>query len=68
MSDTQLADNQAKTSDKKFECLECANEIEVPSDKTVGDFFECDFCGIEYEIVEETDDGEFIVQIVEEEK
>ena len=56
------------TKDKKFKCSECGNEIEVSSDLNVGDFFECEFCGIEFEVMEKTDDGEFVVQVLESEK
>lgn len=56
------------TQGKKFKCLECQNEITVPDSLKPGDYFECEFCGIEYEVVAITDNGEFEVKIVEEEK
>lgn len=56
------------TSNKKFNCLECGNELSVADGMKVGEYFECDFCGIEYEIVELSSEGEYSVKIVEEEK
>ncbi len=63
-----MNNDQVKTKNRKFFCMECENEIEVMKDKEKGDFFECEFCGIEFEILEKYDDGEYKVQIVEEEK
>jgi|GEM_PF-1104753 len=56
------------TQNRKFICTECKNEIEMSKDSEIGDVIECNFCGIEYEIVNITHNGEFIVQIIEEEK
>lgn len=56
------------TTAKKFNCSECNNEVAIPEDAKVGDYFECEFCGIEYEILEVTDAGEYVIQVVEEEK
>jgi uncharacterized paraquat-inducible protein A len=57
-----------RTIEHKLTCQECENVIEVPDDLEVGDFFECNYCGIEYEVLAVTDDGEYEVMIVEEEK
>lgn len=56
------------TKEQRFNCSECGNEITVDSSLNVGDYFECEYCGIEYEVVEKLENGEFVVQIVEEEK
>jgi lysine biosynthesis protein LysW len=58
---------QVKTVNKKFNCLECGNEVEVAENLKVGDVIECEYCGIEYEIVESID-NEYILQLIEEEK
>ncbi|MFW5702877.1 MAG: lysine biosynthesis protein LysW [Candidatus Dojkabacteria bacterium] len=60
--------DEAVTTNRKFNCLECENEITIPEGKVVGDYFECDYCGIEYEILEQLDNGEFKIRIAEEEK
>lgn len=60
--------DQTVTKDKKFQCLECSNEVEVDSALKPSDYFECPFCGIEYEVVEKQAEGEFVAKIVEEEK
>jgi transcription elongation factor Elf1 len=56
------------TKQRKFNCLECGNEITVAEGTKVEDYFECEFCGIEYQVMEVTEEGELVVQIVEEEK
>lgn len=60
-------DDQVKTQDGKFVCVECQNENEL-DDKKEGDVVECGFCGIEYEVKEADDDGNVVLEIVEEEK
>lgn len=56
------------TKGKKFTCDECQNENELKEGLKVGDVVECNFCGIEFEIVEITLEGEYVLQIIEEEK
>ncbi len=54
---------------KKIKCLECANDIELESkDYKIGEVIECPFCGTELEIVEVKEDGDFILDVIEEEK
>ncbi len=60
--------DRTTTTDKKFKCLECQNEITVTEGLKKGDFFECEFCGIEYIVEEVTTEGEYVVKISEEEK
>lgn len=55
------------TENRKYICPECQNENEIPADSKVGDVVECDFCGIEFEIVA-IENGEFVLQVIEEEK
>lgn len=59
--------DQVKTQNQKFSCLECKNEITVPSTSKVDDYIECGACGIEY-LVTTVSDGEFGMQLIEEEK
>jgi lysine biosynthesis protein LysW len=61
-------EEQTKTVDKKYNCLECKNEITIENDLQVGDYIECPMCGIEYEVVEKDDSGEYTLQLIEEEK
>ncbi len=54
---------------KKIQCLECANDIDLEKKNyKVGDIVECPFCGSELEVVEVKDDGQIILDIIEEEK
>lgn len=55
---------------KKVTCKDCQNEIELEEDRDyqVGDIVECEYCGSELEVVEVKDDGEIVVEVVEEEK
>lgn len=55
------------TKDGKYTCLECQNINEI-GELNVGDVVECQFCGIEYEVVSKTDDGNYVLRILEEEK
>jgi len=57
---------QTKTNDKKYTCLECKNENTV-SDAKLGDVIECEYCGIEYEVVEVLE-NEYTLKLLEEEK
>ncbi len=59
--------NKITTENRKYTCPECQNENEIPADAKVGDVVECDYCGIEFEIVS-SENGEFVLQIIEEEK
>lgn len=54
--------------EKKLQCPECKNQIELEKEYKVGDVIECPFCGIELEVMKVKDDGELEVEIIEEEK
>lgn len=57
------------TSDgNKYICDECKNECEIPEGTEIDDVLECEFCGIEYRVVEINDDGNYILELLEEEK
>ena len=54
---------------KTINCLECANEIELENKKyKIGEILECPFCGTELEVVEVKEDGDLVLDIIEEEK
>jgi len=59
---------QIVTVGKKFNCVECNNEVVVKEGMKVGDFFECEFCGLQYEIITVSEAGEYGMKVVEEEK
>lgn len=61
-------DEQVTTQNKKFECLECKNEVELSDELSVGDVTECPLCGIEYEVTAIHDSGECALRLIEEEK
>ncbi len=63
MDDTSLV-----TQNFEFICIECQNPNKLSENMNEGEVVECEFCGIEYEISEITADGQYILQIVEEEK
>lgn len=56
------------TNNKKFTCPECKNENTVSDDVQVGEVIECEFCGIEFEVTDKNSEGEFVLQVLEEEK
>ena len=54
---------------KKIKCLECQNEIELEDKEyKAGDITECPHCGSELEVAEVKEDGEIVVELIEEEK
>ena len=54
---------------KTINCLECGNEIELENKEyRVGDIVECPFCGTELEVVEKKENGDLVLDIIEEEK
>lgn len=63
-----MDDTSIVTENFEFICIECQNSNKLDQGKNEGDVVECEFCGIEYEISEITADGQYILQIVEEEK
>ena len=56
-----------KTTNSRFLCLECKNEVTCDPNQQVDDVIECPFCGIEYEVTGK-DGDELALQIIEEEK
>jgi len=61
--------NNVITKGKKFNCVECKNESDLNANPLkVGDIFECPFCGIEYEVSDIDTNGEYSLEIIEEEK
>ncbi len=61
--------NNVITKGKKFACNECKNESDLSANPLkVGDIFECPFCGIEYEVSDIDSNGEYSLEIIEEEK
>jgi hypothetical protein len=63
-----MDDTNIVTKNFEFTCIECQNINPVDQDKSEDEVIECQFCGIEYEIAEVTTDGEYILQLLEEEK
>lgn len=61
-------DEVITTDNKTTDCIECKNAIKMDDDSKVGDVTECEYCGIEYEVKEKQNDGEFKLQLIEEEK
>ncbi len=54
---------------KKINCLECENVIELEDRKyRIGDIVECPFCGTELEVIELKENGDLVLDIIEEEK
>ncbi len=54
---------------KKIQCLECANDIELKKVKyDLGTVLECNFCGTELEVVDVKENGDVVLDIIEEEK
>lgn len=63
-----MDDTTIVTKNFEYTCIECQNINSTDQDKNEDDVIECEFCGIEYEIIEVTSDGQYILQILEEEK
>jgi DNA-directed RNA polymerase subunit RPC12/RpoP len=61
-------DIQTQSNKDKYICIECKNENIIEEDKKLGDVVECEFCGIEYKLIEQNDDGNFVLELLEEEK
>lgn len=59
---------QIKTKSGKYTCMECKNEMSIDPEKRTGDFIECEMCGIEYEVLHKDDEGDYLLQLLEEEK
>ncbi len=54
---------------KKTTCLECANDIKLDKENyRIGDVVECPFCGTELEVIELKENGDLVLDIIEEEK
>lgn len=63
-----MDDTSIVTKNFEFTCIECQNTNTVDQGMNEDDVVECQFCGIEYEINEVTTDGQYILQLLEEEK
>jgi transcription elongation factor Elf1 len=59
--------DKIKTTNFKFECLECRNEVTCDEKQEVDDVIECQSCGIEYELTERNGD-DMTFEMIEEEK
>ena len=59
---------QTTTENKTLECLECKNSTKLQDNLKEGDVVECEHCGIEYEITKVKDNGEYELEMIEEEK
>ncbi len=51
-----------------YTCLECGNSHKVDKSKKVGEFIECESCGIEYKILAISEEGEYKLELSEQEK
>lgn len=63
-----MDDTSIVTQNFEFTCIECQNQNTTEQGKNENDVIECGFCGIEYEIIEVTTDGQYILELLEEEK
>lgn len=61
------ATDQVKTQNKKFNCLECKNDVVLDDGTQLNQYVECSHCGIEYEVVSQ-DQQDYTLQLIEEEK
>lgn len=57
-----------KSTGEKYICPECKNENSISEGVAVNDVIECKFCGIEFRATEKTEEGEYTLEILEEEK
>ncbi|KKQ36338.1 MAG: hypothetical protein US52_C0001G0006 [candidate division WS6 bacterium GW2011_GWA2_37_6] len=67
MDENTNNNDRVKSQGNKFSCLECQNDNDLDSVND-GDVVECGFCGLEYEVAEKDADGNYVLQILEEEK